>query len=920
MAWAGINIGRIINSISDSDVDGATFAGGLVGVNAGNINNGYATGTVRGNLYYAGGLVGLNVGITANTYAVGDVTGNERVGGLVGDNRNLIAASYAAIGEVIGTRLVGALVGINSGSIMDSYVGRDDPNNFDLVGGNLPVGTTENSVILIDTTFQSEASIAGWSAANWDFGNDMSYPTLRYDNSLCDSSDTPRCGLLPNQQYETGLGALFLISGGEVLNPDLRLGDQPFSVSQENYSVSIVNQSEVQLRPFAINGDDAEIRVITAGNDQDYFSGKSSGELSTPIPLDMDSTTTVYVVVTDGDVETRYTLVMTGLGIATESGTVVNEGDQITLNASMIGDSYTWSSIPANSVDILSGQGTANLRVRIPETFVPGGAETTRATLVFEVNIVAGETTYTLSREFIVNKINNGMPPDIALDLGDSPTTLSIVVSGGTDSDGEGVFNYIWERVYVNENGTKVSDTVSGSSEYRVPDATGSNRYRVNVTHTDGQGYVTEYADREAFILQLMRLGMDDDVDDDGLIDVYYLEDLDAIREHLSEMPATCGQDNNGACQGYELQRSLDFDDADSYEAEVNQAWRSGEGWQPIGIIETSFNAILTASTNTLSISNLYINRPEEDNIGLFGVIGPQAQILDVHLRDATVIGRYAVGGLAGFTSRLTDNEGSVSESSLIANSSVIDSADRGFSITATHAWVGGLVGSNFGSIVNSYARVGVQGRFAVGGLAGYSFGPISDSYALSSRGSAPSVDINGREAIAVGGLVGYNHNERPFKGGGSITNSYANIRVEGDFDVGGLVGYNDAGTITNSYALGNVIGSTNVGGLVGFSSTGTIVGYAGNNVTGANNVGNLISPESSGTVTELPSQPTLTYSSDLDNNGYSSCAVGDGETDYRVRLPACGTPLPSQNVASRMGGSGSEQCDFIGWHIGASV
>ena len=126
--------------------------------------------------------------------------------------------------------------------------------------------------------------------------------------------------------------------------------------------------------------------------------------------------------------------------------------------------------------------------------------------------------------------------------------------------------------------------------------------------------------------------------------------------------------------EGYELQRSLDFDDADSYEAEVNQAWRSeaeGEGWQPIGIIETPFNAIFTASTDTLSISNLYIDRPEEDNIGLFGVIGPQAQILDIHLRDATVTGRYAVGGLVGLTSRLTDSEGSVVESSLIANSSV---------------------------------------------------------------------------------------------------------------------------------------------------------------------------------------------------------------------------------------------------------
>ena len=77
---------------------------------------------------------------------------------------------------------------------------------------------------------------------------------------------------------------------------------------------SLSNQSEVQLRPFAINGDDADIRIINERDEQDYFAGKFSGELSNPIPLGTDSTTTVYVVVTDGDVHTTYTLVMTSSG------------------------------------------------------------------------------------------------------------------------------------------------------------------------------------------------------------------------------------------------------------------------------------------------------------------------------------------------------------------------------------------------------------------------------------------------------------------------------------------------------------------------------------------------------------------------------------------------------------------------------
>ena len=115
-------------------------------------------------------------------------------------------------------------------------------------------------------------------------------------------------------------------------------------------------------------------------------------------------------------------------------------------------------------------------------------------------------------------------------------------------------------------------------------------------------------------------------------------------------------------------------------------------------------------------------------------------------------------------TSRLTDSTGSVTESSLIANSSVVFTQPSvSINIIATRAWLGGLVGSNYGSIVNSYTRVRLDGDFAVGGLAGYSFGPISDSYAATTN---QGTDIRTAEN-AVGGLVGYNHNESPFKGGG---------------------------------------------------------------------------------------------------------------------------------------------------------
>jgi hypothetical protein len=93
---------------------------------------------------------------------------------------------------------------------------------------------------------------------------------------------------------------------------------------------------------------------------------------------------------------------------------------------------------------------------------------------------------------------------------------------------------------------------------------------------------------------------------------------------------------------------------------------------------------------------------------------------------------------------------------------------------------VGGLVGCNNATIINSYTTGNVVGTNSVGGLVGNnSFG----------------------------------------SGGGSIFNSYVigNVVGTGDY-VGGLAGYNlSYSTIVNSYATGNVVGTGDyVGGLTG--------------------------------------------------------------------------------------------------------
>ena len=911
-------VGWNLGIINASYVDAVGFVsangnsvGGLIGNNQGDIKNSWANIRVSGNSQ-VGGLVGQNQSSISNSFALADAQGNQHAGGLVGHNLRAVSKvinSYAA-GDirVRGNEVtVGGLIGyLEAGSVENSYtisktIHSNNLNNgglFGFVGGNASVSASywdsqiytesdtrpvsdgrERTTAVLQSFIDAIDIYDGWNITDWDFGDAMSYPLLRYDEDLCDLDATePMCGLLPGQSHTTGLGALFLLSNGEVLNDDWRFDAQPFSALITNYDTKVHNTSEIQLRPFAVDSEHAKIEITKDDSDMtDYFSGKSSGEISHPIRLNAPGlVTSVTIVVKDTDTNTTYTLAVArsafeidNIDVESES-TRIGEGDEVTLkiNARTINTEdnaidYSWQYTPANSVQIIE-QSTATLKFKTPDDFVKGNAMVTTAAIVFSIDVRNGETMLTTMTKVIINKVNNGIPPDISLDV--SPTVLRINTEAGIDSDGAGEFRYDWQSRRSNTDWS----TISRSSEYIIPlNVAGDTLYRVNVMHEDGQGYITRYETRESFILEPFRVDLDEN--DDGFIEIYYLDDLDEMRGHLAEMPTTCGQNNSEVCLGYELRRSLNFNNLSSYRKEINNKWISGEGWQPIGDVENPFNTVFRATTDTLVISDLYINKPNRDNIALFGVIGATARISDIHLTNTTVIGRFAVGGLVGWS----DNRGSVTASSFIGNSSVDGN------IRATASWAGGLVGSNDGSIVNSHANGSVDGRVATGGLVGYNSGLISSSYAHS--------NITGRES--VGGLVGYNG---MFTGSGVISNSYAAGSVEGIFNVGGLVGYHNADTITDVHAVGNVIGAIDVGGLVGgFSNSPQILrGYVGGNVTAvsANNIG----------ITN-DAIPTLVYTGQFDKNRYASCVLG-GQADYRVRLPACGTPLPEQDIAGGIG------------------
>ncbi|MDR0305024.1 MAG: hypothetical protein LBH98_09720 [Chitinispirillales bacterium] len=110
----GISVegGRIENCYAAGNIGGNSYIGGLVGENGGTIDNCYISGgNVRGTKENSGGLVGKNTGTIGNCYAIVGVTGIGNVGGLAGRSQGTIKNCYAT-GNVAGTTSVGGLMGI----------------------------------------------------------------------------------------------------------------------------------------------------------------------------------------------------------------------------------------------------------------------------------------------------------------------------------------------------------------------------------------------------------------------------------------------------------------------------------------------------------------------------------------------------------------------------------------------------------------------------------------------------------------------------------------------------------------------------------------------------------------------------------------------------------------------------------------
>ena len=258
--------------------------------------------------------------------------------------------------------------------------------------------------------------------------------------------------------------------------------------------------------------------------------------------------------------------------------------------------------------------------------------------------------------------------------------------------------------------------------------------------------------------------------------------DLDAVRDNL-----------NG---DHKLMNDLDSTTA-GYQELAGPTANGGKGWQPIPVPmpeRPGFGGTFDGQGH--EVRDLFINRPDENGVGLFSGTSQVGVIKDLGVTNVTVTGADGVGGLVG------------------SNSGTIVNSYSSGNVTGQEQ-VGNLAGSNGGSLSNSYSSGTVIGNSSVGGLAGRN-GEKSTVNSSHSTGMVIGVDN-------VGGLLGWNQ-------GGAVSNSYSIANVTGYSDVGGLVGLNEKplgylgqGAISNSYSTGNVAGDEYVGGLVGWNKDGTV-------------------------------------------------------------------------------------------------
>ncbi|MEA4853996.1 MAG: right-handed parallel beta-helix repeat-containing protein [Christensenella sp.] len=332
-------------------------------------------------------------------------------------------------------------------------------------------------------------------------------------------------------------------------------------------------------------------------------------------------------------------------------------------------------------------------------------------------------------------------------------------------------------------------------------------------------------------------------------------------------------------------------------EGELSTASR---GWTSIGSYTDAQNYKSFSGTfdgQSYAIDGLYINAVGTDYLGLFACVGQTGEI-----RDLSVSGKITVqsnqrylGGIAG------SNNGSISNCHMRGSMN-------------GYGYCAGIVGSNSGSITNCFNDASITASRAVGGICGYNAGSIKGC------GNAGKLSVD----ATVGGICGTQTASgimQSCKNTASIT-----ATTTGSVYAGGILG-NSAGIIQNCYNTGSIItsGTNCVGGIVGKSENAVQNCYNTGSVTAQNNGGivgiNASSVESCYSRSGSASSPIVGYT--ISGGASSNCGVFTNATGG-LALSGSGSLVYGTNLLTALNGwvdaNIASTTDLLYWSVVANL
>ena len=161
----------------------------------------------------------------------------------------------------------------------------------------------------------------------------------------------------------------------------------------------------------------------------------------------------------------------------------------------------------------------------------------------------------------------------------------------------------------------------------------------------------------------------------------------------------------------YELTSDID--------ASATSGWDGGKGFAPIGRetpADDHFNGLFDGDNHT--ISNLYINRPNTNDVSLFGYTDrnyslPTSDVRNLGLVSVDFTGGYRTAGL-------------IARSSSDVTECYVTGSVSG---AASNSIAAGLIGQSHETVINCYSKASVSAEYQVAGFISFNNGDTEKCY-----------------------------------------------------------------------------------------------------------------------------------------------------------------------------------------------